>query len=205
LSLRYVVVIAAVVIVLFGLYLAGSLEKTRVVQGNYYKTYIKTSRDKQKKKYDAFISAPMETSLDDSGNVSGRKQIMKIKRYLEDVCGFENIFYAASDKTSKDDFDVNSVALSENYEKLAESKRHIFIFPERKPASTLVEVGMALALGLPSYWFVKRDVKLPFLLEQAWQNSRKTSYLPRIQVHRYSDIDDILRFISDRREDICSP
>lgn len=204
-TLRYIVVIAAVIIVLFGLYLAGSLEKTRLVQGNYYKTVISSSRKQQSKTFDAFISAPMDTSLDGSGNVIGRDQIMKIKTNLERACDFQSIFYAAAEKTRKTDFDLNSAALSKNYEFLAKSKRHIFIFPERKPSSTLVEVGMALALGIPSIWFVKSNVKLPFLLEQAWQSSSTVnSYLPKILVHRYTDTEDIIRFIYDKRNDLTS-
>ena len=83
---------------------------------------------------------------------------------------------------------------------MLDTKGHIFFYPERKPASTLVEVGMALALGLPSVWFVKEGVKLPFLLRQAWQHSNRSSELPRIVVHRYRDLDEISLFISDRKD-----
>ena len=200
-AFRLVVVGAALVIVLVTLVLASSLEKIRIVQGNIiYGTTISFLRQPSNKDYDAFISAPMETSLDGNGNVIGRDQIMDIRRHLEDVCRFNNIFYASADKTSKKDFDTNSVALSENFQALKTSRRHIFVFPESKPSSTLVEVGVALALGIPSFWFVKKGVKLPFLLEQAWQNSSLASELPKIVVHRYASTDDILRFISDHRD-----
>lgn len=198
---QFLVVGAAIVIVLFGLYIASSLEKLRIVQGNQVvNSSIASSRKKAEKHYDVFISAPMETSLDHDGNVSGRAKVMDIKRHLEVVYKFENIFYASSDKVSKTEFDNNSVALSQNFKILLSSRKYIFIYPEKKPSSTLVEVGMALALGIPNIWFVKEGVELPFLLRQAWQSSSAGSELPKIAVHRYSNFDSILAFISDRSD-----
>ena len=198
---RILVIVSIVIITLSSLIIAGSLEKLRIVQGSLVKkTSISIFGDNKKKKRDAFISAPMDSSLDQDQKVTGRSQIMRIKRELEDICRMQNIFYAGSEITSEEEFDPTATALSENFEKLIDSKGHIFFYPERKPASTLVEVGMALALGLPSVWFVKEGVRLPFLLRQAWQNSNRSSELPKIIVHRYNDMSDISSFISDRKE-----
>ena len=178
-----------------------SLEKLRIYRGN---EVHEKNISKARKAYDVFISAPMESSLDHNKRVLGRDQIMQIKRELEDICRFQNIFYAGAQITSESEFDSNSIALSENLKILMNSERYVFVYPEKKPSSTLVEIGIVLALKLPSLWLVKESVELPFLLRQAMQNLSIESELPKIIVQRYSNTDDILRFIRHRRNSLFS-
>lgn len=197
---KIVVVVVGAIVTLFALAMVGSIEKLRIVQGSVVKrSKISSSITKKRSDYDIFISAPMETSLDGQGNVTGRDQILRIRREIENVCDLYNIFYAAAEKNNEKLFD--RVALSDNFQTLLKSQRHIFVFPEKKAASTLVEVGMALALGKPSLWLVQEGVKLPFLLREAWEKLDEETELPKITAYRYKSTDDILKIIADEKDD----
>lgn len=60
------------------------------------------------------------------------------------------MFYAGVDIGSVNDFEVANISARDDFQALANSKYFILLYPRPLPSSVLVEVGAAIAFGMPS-------------------------------------------------------
>lgn len=140
---------------------------------------------------DIFISAPMAAYGDDGEVKRHREAILEIKEALRQCCGMDDAFYAGLDISASEQFESEDIAFRKNWKALRESARFVMIWPEKLPSSSLVEAGMAIALGKDCVFFVRDDKHLPFLLRGAPGASRYDG-LPSVKVYEYEDFDDIV-------------
>lgn len=164
------------------------LEKVRIDLDSKV-TSLEGSNPKPKK-YKVFISTPMASLDDDVAFREQRTAVMGIKDALRLHCDLEPTFYAGTDIKSVKGFEMEDLALRLNFQALKESDKFIMIYPARLPSSMLVEVGMALAMGKDSVWFVKKNADLPYLLRDG-ANASHQDGLPIIRVYEYSTLKDI--------------
>jgi hypothetical protein len=122
---------------------------------------------KQQKIYDAFISAPMAAWESDEEYKAHRNEVLKLRDTLRKECKFKRVFYAGLDIGSVDDFEVANISARDDFQALANSKYFILLYPKPLPTSALVEVGAAIAFGMPSVYFVPDRKMLPFILREA--------------------------------------
>ena len=140
---------------------------------------------------DIFISAPMAAYGDDGEVKRHREAILKIKDALRQCCAMDDAFYAGLDISASGQFESEDIAFRKNWKALRESARFVMIWPERLPSSSLVEAGMAIALGKDCVFFVRDRKHLPFLLRGAPGASRQDG-LPSVKIYEYDDFDDIV-------------
>ena len=119
-----------------------------------------------KYKYDVFIAAPMESHESSSKYKKERFKILDLKATLIQNCAIHTVYFAGENVVNKSGFDDTALSLEMNLSEIRQSKCFLFVFPEYKPSSTLVEVGMALALGMESVWFFKKGTVKPFVLRE---------------------------------------
>lgn len=151
-----------------------------------------------KYEFDLFVSAPMASQNDDERkqyNEKVRAQLRAIKL----KCGF-SIYYAGDDTDSTAGDDVPQVALRHNVKRMRASKRYMFIYTQYVPTSAFIEMGMALALGKPSVWFVKKGLNQPYLM-RGYQAGGSEG-LPPITVHEITDLDDITKIVNINGDEI---
>lgn len=162
------------------------------------KLELKADTVEKKYKYDVFIAAPME-SHDTSGKYKkSRVSILDLKAVLINKCEIDTVYYAGENILSKSKFEDESLSLESNLTEIRNSKCFLFIFPEYKPSSTLVEVGMALALGMESIWFFRKGEAKPFVLRDGAAASGRGG-LPRITVYEYETFEDILKLMKKKK------
>jgi nucleoside 2-deoxyribosyltransferase len=116
--------------------------------------------------YDLFISSPM-SSVDSLSFTEYRKVTIECIRLMKDSGRFQEVYYAGEHYDSPEIFDPENVAFKQDLGRLSNSRRFMMIFPAPLVSSTLVEAGYALALGIPSHYFVRRKDDLPFMLRRA--------------------------------------
>jgi len=125
---------------------------------------------KTKTKYDVFLSSPMAAFVNDDLFQKDRKAMLEIVDAMRDECGF-SVFYAGRNVKSLDDFDAPDLSIAADVRALKESSIFVLFYSEKIVSSVLVEAGFALALAMPSIYFVRRREDLPFLLRSAEQGN----------------------------------
>jgi hypothetical protein len=145
--------------------------------------------------YGAFVSIPMDGANNQEWE-DHRKRMQNLVAAIRRHCEVRVVFYAGDLYPTKGKWQTPDVALCENFQKLKASNKFIMIFPRKTSSSVLVEAGMALALGKDTVIFAKNPDELPFLLRRAANASRQNN-LPRINVYKYNNFDDIIRTIED--------
>ena len=151
--------------------------------------------------YDLFVSAPMDALADDGTRVSIRDEVIGILETLKKECALSRVFYAGYQAARSEDFDLPVIALRKNIQRIRASARMMLIYPENVPTSCLIEVGMALGLGKPSVWFVKKGVKLPFLMRGV-KGSMRIQGVGDLSVYEFDDFPQIVHFIKDHKLDL---
>jgi len=140
--------------------------------------------------YDVFLAAPMESHSSSTKYKATRRNVLDLKACLITDCSVNSVYFAGENIKSNSGFDDESLSLEMNLREIKNSKCFMLIFPEYKPSSTLVEVGMALALGMESIWFFKRGITRPFVLRDGADASNRGD-LPRITVYEFDDYNEI--------------
>jgi len=117
--------------------------------------------------YDVFISTPMAAWTDNKIYQKQRNDILSIRDTLKSVCKFNKVFYAGSEITNAEFFDSKDTSARDDFDALRCSKQLLCIYPEKLASGTLVEVGAAIALNIPTLILVPSRKTLPYILEQA--------------------------------------
>ena len=89
--------------------------------------------------------------------------MLDVKEILTET-GYKRIFYAADNLKNKNQFDDPSLAAEEDISSIDSSKHFLFIYPEKRNTSAIMELGYALAKGKHIWVFVKDRNDLPYLL-----------------------------------------
>ncbi|MFA4987948.1 MAG: TIR domain-containing protein, partial [Candidatus Brocadiia bacterium] len=144
---------------------------------------------------DVFLSAPMAALATEKAYREGRALALGVAQALRD-CGFESVFYAGEQIERPAEFDCKNIAFNDIVRSLWDSRYFLMLYlPTSRMSSVLVEAGYALALGLPSIYFVLGKRKLPYLLDEAGQASPA-----RIVIYRVKTYEDVLDKIRKHRK-----
>jgi hypothetical protein len=152
-------------------------------------------------KFDAFVAAPIDALMTEAERATQRSEILSVVDCLKKKCKFQNIYYAGEQAKDPASYDQPSEGLLQNVQRIRASTYFILIYPQLLPTSALVEVGMALALGKRSVWFIQKEAKLPYLLREGGAVGGRAD-LPRINVRNYAELKDILTIIDKDPEQI---
>jgi hypothetical protein len=151
-----------------------------------------------RQEFEAFLAVPM-ASLSEEAYISQRRDAQRIAECLKKYCGLDNIYNPAALISSKKEFDPSAVSIAHALDAIRSSRALIMLYTVEKPSSILVEAGCALARDIPSLYFVRKPLTLPFLLNAA------ATTLPHVHLHEYSDIEDVFEFIEKSGRDLFSP
>ncbi len=141
------------------------------------------------KDYDLFVSAPI-TSVGKEEYQSLRNEVLVITQHFKTKCDMQSIHYVGERVESSDEAEPPAISIEDDLKNLSKSKRFILIYPEPLLTSCIVEAGFALALGVPSIYFVKNRKDLPYMLQGA-ESSPKNA----VSIYEYKDADDLIRLI----------
>lgn len=123
-------------------------------------------------KYDVFISSPMK-SVSQQGYEEIRLLTIDAIKALRQNGRFNTVYYSGMEYTKQDEFDPADVGTDRDFRALRESRSFLLIYPEKLVTSSLVEAGYALALGLPSFYFVRDVNDLPYMLQRASEPNKE--------------------------------
>ena len=152
--------------------------------------------------YDVFVSAPMAAYSDNEAIERQREDFNQIRAALRRRCKFERCFYAGVDMRNSEEFEKPHLALRSNIQKLRASRYFIMLYPERMASSILVEAGMAIALGIPSIWFVRDAEDLPFLLRNASQAESAAANIPKVRIYKGESASEIVHALETHGADL---
>ncbi len=137
--------------------------------------------------YDVFLAAPMSAYSNDREYREGRDEVLALIEALKAKFGFREVYFAGQDVASVERFSSNDAALAQDMAALRASRAFCLLYPARLASSVLVEVGYAMALGIPCVLLTRRRGDLPFLLIDA--EKRAIEGIPPIRIVEYGDRD----------------
>jgi len=152
---------------------------------------LEAERKTLRPEYDVFLSAPMASFKDDSEYQSFRAEVLKVIHAL-DACGL-SVFCALETIESMSTFDTHGVSTHDDLDIMGKSGNFIMLYPQKLATSALFEAGYALALGLPSLFFVRNEQDLPYLMQRLPEAVTHVSILDSREWQTYEDIGDLLR------------
>jgi len=138
--------------------------------------------------FDAFLALPMASVPSDCYGVQ-REEALRVGNHLKRYCGFTHVYNAADAIYSETRFDRPEISIQMALAAMRVSRLLVMLYTVDRPSSILVEAGCALAQGIPSMYFVRKPLRLPFLLEAAH------AALPSVRHFEYDCIEDVLHFI----------
>lgn len=147
--------------------------------------------------YEIFVSTAMASLDGDPEKFANRaKEINNIVEKIRELQPDPvlRVFCATLKVTAIDEFEDPAVALKWVVLRMRVSKYLAFICFESVPTSALMEVGMALSLGKPNIWFIKKGVPVPYLMKGT--NYLEGSGLPPVRTVEFADETDLKRLIS---------
>ncbi|WP_052600203.1 hypothetical protein [Aureispira sp. CCB-QB1] len=119
-----------------------------------------------KMKTGIFLSAPMG-ALDKEEYSSLWEEYIKLHSTILEVFPKPKyqICFLGKDAKAKEAFDNNILSMRKMLEKIKLLDKFILIYPKKVASSSLIELGVALALGKQCLVFVKTEEDLPYLLK----------------------------------------
>jgi hypothetical protein len=152
-------------------------------------------------KHDVFVSTPMSTvSHKDYVRIRGMalKLIDVLEKGSEQADPAFSSYYAAKTYPSKSAMDTKPMAVEQDLAALRASQHYILILDRDVKTSAYFEAGMALAyaesvdsvLQRRSTYFVRSDVKLPFMMEEVDKKYQK------VAIVRYKNEDELQSYVN---------
>jgi hypothetical protein len=139
---------------------------------------------KSPRTFDVFLATPMATA---DSYKRDRELVLDLKSALERAN--LTVFYAGDDIARMQDFDTQDIAYATNWDSIQASRQLVLYLLHEptspKPSSIWVEVGMALALGLPCTFFVPSLSCLPYVVQRAFDEPGTRKKL--VDVHTFED------------------
>jgi NTP pyrophosphatase (non-canonical NTP hydrolase) len=138
----------------------------------------------------AFLAAPISGfDLEACKRYYGR--VHGVVELVRKHWGFANVYCAAlSALSGQAQPDEPAAAMRLLFSEIDACGALVLLWPESFPTSALVEIGYALARGIPVVCLHQEAAPLPFLLAQDSERLRR---------HSYRDFDDLERFIQSTR------
>ena len=135
-------------------------------------------------KHDIFLASPMSGFPADADYREHRTIVLEAIETLKE-CGARNVYYAGVNAPASGRFVEPAQAMLADVRALQSSSAFVMIYPDRIVSSVLVEIGIAIALEIPCFVFVRRREDLPYLLLHAGEFGG-TDGLPAIHVFEYA-------------------
>ncbi|MEQ1845416.1 MAG: toll/interleukin-1 receptor domain-containing protein [Nitrospira sp.] len=151
---------------------------------------VRKAIEVERPKYDVFLSAPMASFKDDSEYQPFRTEVLKVIHALQ-ACGL-SVFCALEAIDSMGEFDTQGISTHDDMDILAHSGSFVMLYPQKLATSALFEAGYALALGLPSRFFVRNEQDLPYLMQRLPEAFTHVSILNSREWKTYEDICKLL-------------
>jgi DNA-binding SARP family transcriptional activator len=136
---------------------------------------------------DVFLSAAMASTESREQYEIERAQAMLMVHAIRDLGN--TVYFAGEERPSPDTFEDESDALEEVFATVRRCRMLILFYPKKRPSSSLIELGMAMALGKRCVVLVSKRSDLPFLLISP------TRHYPPIEIFRYRDVNDVLKYL----------
>lgn len=151
----------------------------------------KHMKPKSIEEYNLFVSTPMAAFDSSKEFEKHRAAILDVLRGIKRRCDFDKVFYAGSEISSFEEFELADLSVAEDYNALKYSDNFMIIYPKRITTSALIELGWAMAMGKPIVVFARNRDDLPYLMKHA------DSVYKNIAIYIYTTSSDI-RNIFDR-------
>jgi len=138
--------------------------------------------------FDVYVSAPMASFTDKKSFEDNHKEVLRVIKEFRDSAPSAQIFYPGQGMKTADDFEPADISLDKDFQFILQSRAFVMIYPQKLASGVLVEAGFALGAGKPSYYFVKDEDDLPFILRLASQAKSV-----EVRVYPFTDYDDLCR------------
>jgi DNA-binding SARP family transcriptional activator len=136
---------------------------------------------------DVFLSAAMASTESREQYEIERAQAMLMVHAIRDFGS--TVYFAGEERPSPDSFEDEADALEEVFATVRRCRVLILFYPKKRPSSSLIELGMAMAYGKRCVVLVSKRSDLPFLL------ICPTRHYPPIEIFRYRDVNDVLKYL----------
>jgi hypothetical protein len=139
---------------------------------------------RRQQRYDLFLSAPMSSLgfVDRLHWSSFRHDIAELAQTFEQKCGFRRVYPEHADHMPS-----AAVGVHQSLSALQRADRFVLVLPKRLASGCLCEAGYALALDLPSVYFVHHNEDLPGFL------TNRDNHHVRIETfHKLSEVAQIV-------------
>jgi predicted MPP superfamily phosphohydrolase len=145
--------------------------------------------------YDAFLALPM-AAVPKAEYRDHMEDSRKVMTALREHCRLPRVFHPGESIPSPEDFDPPDVAVRRGLVAIGRSRVFVALYTHDRPSSVLVEAGFALAMRVPSIYFVKKGLKLPFLLEAAHQA------FPDVATYEFVTVDQLVKWLAKNGRDV---
>jgi len=145
-------------------------------------------------RYEVYIAAPMAGfGSDEAGRKAAVDLVNRVQAALHRL-GLQNVYTPVLSRPESLQYETPSTGFDVEWQAIRSSKRYLLILPPDMPAGTsvLVTAGIAIALGIPTVVFARKNAPLPYLIEGAVE-SRQV----KVRLHEYVDILGIEQMIAN--------
>jgi hypothetical protein len=145
-------------------------------------------------RHDVFIAAPMAGfGTDEAGRKAAVDIVNRTQAALQRI-GLQQVYTPVLARPEPPKYETPSTGFDVEWDALRSSKRYLLILPAIMPAGTsvLVTAGVAVALGVPTVVFARKDAPLPYLIQGAVESKRVN-----VRLREYLDIDGIEQTITN--------
>lgn len=136
---------------------------------------------------DVFLSAAMASAESPEQYEIERAQVMLMVHAIRDLG--RSVYFAGEERPTQDSFEDEGDALQEVFGTIRRCRLLILFYPRRRASSSLIELGMAMALGKRCVVLVSSRNDLPYLLVSP------SRHYPPVEVYRYRDVNDVLKYL----------
>ncbi|HEX8272738.1 MAG TPA: hypothetical protein VF615_08795 [Longimicrobiaceae bacterium] len=137
---------------------------------------------------DVFLSAAMAATESAEQYELERAQVMLLLQAVRDL-GYPEVYFAGESRPTYQAFEDEADALHEVVETIRRTRVFVLFYPKKRASSSLIELGMAMALGKQCLVLVNDRRDLPFLLVSP------SRHHPPVEVFKYRDVADVLDFL----------
>jgi hypothetical protein len=135
--------------------------------------------------YDVYLSAPMD-AVDPEARAAFHEEVLRVRRAMEGAAGGGSVCCADGARTG-----IDQVLGA-----LRNSWSYVALYPENGVSTVLVEVGIAVAEGLPIAIFTRDPEALAFPLGQAVEAAWK------LRCYRAESIDAVIDLVTRHADEI---
>lgn len=157
---------------------------------------IKRPQQIKENEYNIFLSTPMSSFKTQKEYQDHRLEINELTKNLEKNMQMTS-YFSGKNITKQKHFEQPDIAAKGDLSALDHSKIFIMILPSKVYSSVLVEAGYALALKIPSIYFLKNENDLPFMLSKMPQSTKG-----RAKIYKYETISEIYQILKRDGEKI---